>query len=924
MKGSEFMQQFDLQLSNITLNHDVEYLNDILDGVLRQEGGEELLNTFKHFRNLSKALRDDETTNNFDLLNKEIKKLDSRLREKIIRAFSVNLQLYNIAEQNYRIRRRRYYQMQDDTVIQPRSLEEGVNQLFDNNISIEQVESALEKLSLELVITAHPTEATRRTMLRIHQKIAELLKQREYSYTRYDKKVIREKIETEITILWQTAEIREKKPSVMKEVSNGLYYFEKVLFDVLPLIHQDLEDLLEDKYNHRFHVPSFLRFGSWIGGDRDGNPFVTAETTMQTLREHRKLVLAKYIESITKLREKLSQSTKKVNVSGALVKSIADDQAELNYNGWHKEDEVYRVKLGLILRRLRLTSFEDEAGYRDSHALLDDLLLIQESLEMHHPKSNPIKLLRKVIRQVELFGFHLATLDIRNHSGEHENTIAEIFRLVGIAKDYKSLDEEEKISTLISVLEDPRPLISIYDEFSPEAQEMIETFRTIKVAKDKFGERAIEVYLVSMTTSVSDVLEVLVLAKEVGLYRVYPNGRVRSRIHVAPLLETIDDLKFGPTLIKRLFDIPLYRKHIEARGDLQEVMLGYSDGSKDGGNITANWELFKAQEEIHSIAAEYGVKLKYFHGRGGSLGRGGGPLYSSILSQPVITLGDGVKITEQGEVLSSRYLLSDIAYRSLEQATSVMLTSIGGIMQTDKQELMPTEEAYQALSYASDVAFKKYQDLVFGDPDFLTYFNQGTPLNELGELNIGSRPMKRKGSEKFEDLRAIPWVFAWTQARQLIPAWYATGTGLQAYLDKTNNMELYREMYAHWPFFQATVNNLQMALTKADLDIAEVYIEMIGDCEVAKRIFGQIKEEYDLTKKIVLEITQQEELMDHQPNIKESVRLRNPLVDPLNLIQVQLLNQLRLLDDEDQAYTQLLEEVLLTINGIAAGLRNTG
>ena len=924
MKGSDLMNQMNNQQSEITLNHDIDYLNKILDGVLRHEGGEELLNTYDHFRSLSKALRDDEKTQNFDQLNQEIKRIDPRLREKIIRAFSVNLQLYNIAEQNYRIRRRRHYQMQDDTVIQPRSLEEGVNQLFDNNISIEEVESALEKLSLELVMTAHPTEATRRTMLRVHQQIADLLTERDFAYARYDKKVIREKIETDITILWQTAEIREKKPSVMKEVSNGLYYFDKVLFDVLPVVHQDLEDLLEDKYNHRFHVPSFLRFGSWIGGDRDGNPFVKAETTLKTLREHRKLVLSKYIESIQQLTDKLSQSTKKVNVSGALVKSIADDQAELNFNGWHKEDEVYRIKLGLVLRRLKLTELEEENGYRDSHALLDDLILIQDSLELHHPAQNPYKLLRKVIRQVEIFGFHLATLDIRNHSGEHENAITEIFNMMGLAEEYKSLGEEDKLELLIKVLEDPRPLISIYDEFTDETQEMIKTFRTIKEAKDTFGERAIEVYLISMATSVSDVLEVLVLAKEVGLYRVYPNGRVKSRIHVAPLLETIEDLKFGPKLIKQLFNIPLYRKHLEARGDLQEIMLGYSDGSKDGGNMTANWELFQAQEEIHSNAASFGVKLKYFHGRGGSLGRGGGPLYASLLSQPTITLGDGVKITEQGEVLSSRYLLPDIAYRSLEQATSVLLTSIGGINQTDKQEIMPTPDAHDALGYVSDVALKKYQDLVFEDPDFLKYFNQGTPLNELGELNIGSRPMKRKGSERFEDLRAIPWVFAWTQSRQMIPAWYASGTGLKAYVDKTGDIGLFREMYAQWPFFRATINNLQMALTKADLDIAAKYTEMIEDEEVSKRIFGKIIEEYELTKQLVLDITEQEELMDHQPNIKESVRIRNPLVDPLNLIQVQLLHQLRLLDDNDQEYTRLLEDVLLTINGIAAGLRNTG
>lgn len=917
------MHSNEIKQSNVTLINDVEYLNRILDKVLLHEGGSELLDTVKHFRSLSKALRADERPSNFDQLNQEINKLDPPLREKVIRAFSVNLQLYNIAEQNYRSRRRREYQMQDDTIIQTRSLEDGVNQLVQNNVAPEQVEQVLNDLSLELVITAHPTEATRRTMLRIHQRIADLLKKWEFEYSRYSKQVIQEMIENEITILWQTAEIREKKPSVMKEVSNGLYYFDKVLFDVLPVLHQDLEDLLYDKYERCFHVPAFLRFGSWIGGDRDGNPNVKAKVTYKTLKEHRKLVLNKYKESIDKLKEKLSQSTKKVQISEELIASIKKDQEELNYNGWHKQDEVYRVKLGLILRRLSLTATDNEGKYQDAHALRDDLLLIQDSLELHHPHNRPIKLLRHIIRQVEIFGFHLATLDIRNHSGEHENTLTEIFRQVGITDDYRSLDEQMKLDVLIRVLEDPRPLISIYDEFSTETQEMIATFRTIKEAKDTFGERAIEVYLISMTTSVSDILEVLVLAKEVGLYRVYPDGKVKSRLHVAPLLETIDDLKFGPELIKRLFDIPLYRKHIEARGDLQEIMLGYSDSSKDGGTITANWELYQTQDEIHSIASSYGVKLKYFHGRGGSLGRGGGPLYTSLVSQPPVTLGDGVKITEQGEVLSSRYLLPDIAYRSLEQATSVLLTSIAGIKHTPEQREMPTNEARAALSSISECALTKYQNLVFEDPGFLKYFTQGTPLNELGALNIGSRPMKRKGSDRFEDLRAIPWVFAWTQSRQLFPAWYAAGTGLQSYLKESGDIEFLKRLYEDWPFFQATINNLQMALTKADLEIADLYTDMIEDQSTAVRIFDQLKDEYHLTKDIVLQITGQDELMDHQPNIKESVRIRNPLVDPLNVIQVNLISKLREINDEDLT-TQLLAEVLLTINGIAAGLRNTG
>ncbi|GGM35616.1 phosphoenolpyruvate carboxylase [Paraliobacillus quinghaiensis] len=917
------MQNITDPLGTVSLHRDVDYLNQILDKVLYHEGGDELLEKVNKIRSLTESLRETNDSTVYLQLKQEIDQLKPPLRENVIRAFSVNLHLFNIAEQTYRGRRRREYQAQDDTIIQPGSLEEGVNTLFKNDVTPEKIGELLEKLSLELVITAHPTEATRRTMLRIHQRIADLLKEWDHAYTRYAKKVIEETIENEITILWQSSEIRQKKPSVMKEVSNGLYFFDKVLFDVLPSLHQDLEDLLYEKYNKRWHVPSFLRFGSWIGGDRDGNPNVKAETTYKTLKTHRELVLRKYKDSLDKLKELLSQSSKKASVSEELLNSISYDQKELNYNGWHKEDEVYRIKLGLMLKRLTLTEEDHELSYGDSQELLDDLYIIQDSLALHHPQQTPIKLLRKVIRQVEIFGFHLATLDIRNHSGEHESALTEILRQVNISADYKQLSEEDKLDVLLKVLKDPRPLISVYDEFSEETQEMISTFRMIKEAKDTFGERAIEVYLISMTTSVSDLLEVLVLAKEVGLYRVYPDGTVLSRLHIAPLLETIDDLKNGPEMIKDLFSIPLYRKHLESRGDLQEIMLGYSDSSKDGGTLTANWELYKAQEEIHSIASSHDVKLKYFHGRGGSLGRGGGPLYSSLLSQPPVTLGDGVKITEQGEVLSSRYLLHDIAYRSLEQATTTMMTAIAGFTEVPEQKEMPTEEAINVMGQISDNALEKYQSLIFKDEGFLTYFNQATPLNELGALNIGSRPMKRKGSNRFEDLRAIPWVFAWTQSRQLLPAWFAAGTGIQKYLNETGNLKLLQHMYETWPFFQATINNLQMALTKADLTTANEYTKMVDDPVIQARIFDQIKEEYNLTKAMVLKISKQDDLLDHKPNIKESVRLRNPLVDPLNLIQVNLISQLRK-DDEEDHMNELLTEVLLTINGVAAGLRNTG
>lgn len=909
--------------SSSSLLQDAEYLTRILDNVLENEGGEALLSTVRTIRSLSTEARLTNNEEAQDKIKQMIETLGPETRQNVIRAFATHLHLLNIAEQNYRLRRRREYQMQDDSMIQPRSLEDGVKQLIDNNVSQDQVTELLDKLSLELVMTAHPTEATRRTILQLHKRIARLLIAWDYAYTRYEKRIIQERIANEITILWQTQEIRQKKPSVMKEVSNGLYYFDRVLFDVLPKIHDDLEDLLFEKYNYRWKIPSFLRFGSWIGGDRDGNPYVKATTTYDTLKKQRELVLKKYRESLQILQHRLSHSDTKINVSDEIRESIKKDRKRLGINGWHKEDEVYRVKLSLMLKKLELTEKDEEHGYKKSEELLADLQLIRSSMELHHPKNNPIKQLRKVIRQVDLFGFHLASLDIRNHSGEHESAIKEIFKKVGTVEDYSALNEEDKIATLTRVLEDPRPLVSIYDEFTPETLEVVNTFRMIKRAQDTFGLRAIEVYLISMTENASDILEVLVLAKEAGLYRVYPDGTVVSRLHLAPLLETIEDLQNGPEMLQKLLDLPLYRKHLEARGNLQEVMLGYSDSSKDGGNITANWELYKAQEKIHAIASKYGVKLKYFHGRGGSLGRGGGPLYSSLLSQPPVTLGDGVKITEQGEVLSSRYLIEEIAYRSLEQATSTLMTGILGL-ETEKDDMEPTKEEIEAMNAISEYALEKYQSLVFNDPGFLKYFNQATPLNELGNLNIGSRPMKRKGSDRFEDLRAIPWVFAWTQSRQLLPAWFATGTGIKKYLDETGNLEILQNMYKHWPFFEATINNLQMALTKADLQTAKEYAKMVEDKEVGKRIFDQIKEEYDITKEIVLQITGQEELLDYRPNIKESVRLRNPLIDPLNLLQVLLLTQLRKEDEDSEAYDELLMEALLTINGVAAGLRNTG
>ncbi|MDM5198050.1 phosphoenolpyruvate carboxylase [Fictibacillus enclensis] len=903
------------------LRRDVKFLGQLLGNVLVQQGGQDLLDKVEKIREMTKSLRNNDQLSYQELKN-EIAALQFPQRQQVIRAFAIYFHLVNIAEQNHRIRRRREYQLLDGN--QPGSLESTVSSFKENGVEADLIKNVIDKLSMELIITAHPTESTRRSVLEIHKRIALLLHQLDQTVlTSREREDVQDKLFNEITILWQTDELRDRKPTVMDEVANGLYYFDETLFEVLPQIHEELQETLQKHYSsEEWHVPNILRFGSWIGGDRDGNPNVTPSLTWETLTKHRKLALRKYHQALTSLMKQMSQSTKHVQISEELVAANKKDAVFLQEDEkWKVEHEAYRVKIAIMLKKLKLVG-KDSQGYQHANEFREDLLQIKRSFEQHSPAGSRLKNLDQLIRQVELFGFHLATLDIRNHSGEHEAAITEIFRSVSLADDYSALEEEEKVALLTGVLEDPRPLLLPFTEdYSKETRQMIDVFTMIKEAHREFGDRAIEVYLVSMTESVSDLLEVLVLAKEAGVYRLHADGRIESKLNVAPLLETIDDLIAGPAIMEKLFSMDFYRKQLEKHGNVQEIMLGYSDGSKDGGTLTANWKLYKAQQEIHEVAEKYGVRLKFFHGRGGSLGRGGGPLYRSILSQPAETLGDGFKITEQGEVLSSRYSLYDISYRSLEQATSTLLSAAANVSSEAEQNNIRTKEWEKMMDEMSAAALKKYQELVFNDPDFLTYFKQATPLPELGSLNIGSRPMSRKGSERFEDLRAIPWVFAWTQSRQLLPAWYAAGTGLQRFTETEEQLRLLQQMYQEWPFFRSTIDNLQMALMKADLTAAREYTAMVDDQNMAQRIFSEIENEYNRTKDAILLITRQEQLMDHVPNIKESIRLRNPYVDPLSFLQVELISKLR---ENEQIDEELLREALLTINGIAAGLRNTG
>lgn len=905
-----------------SLRKDVNLLGNLLGEILVFHGGEELLKEVEEIREKTKMLRENYSVEIYDYLRERLKNLPRSLRRDVIKAFLVYFHLVNSAEQNHRLRRHREYKIEDSS--SSYLIEKAVKSLKENGFTASEVANLLKNMSLELIITAHPTEATRRSILQILQRIAHLLTQLDEPHLLAEERTqIEENLFAEIVTLWQTDEVRDQKLTVKDEVEHGLFYFEVTLFDVLPKIYEDMEKALIKYYPHeKIIVPNFLRFGSWIGGDRDGNPFVTPKVTRETLKLHRTIVINEYIQVLEKLITELSHSDKRFQISDELKESVLED--EKNYpeiKPWRNRHEVYRMKLVYIIKKLQKT-LENDNGYESYYQLLDDLMLMYESLKKHTPPKAISKNLLKLIRQVKLFGFHLATLDIRNHSREHENAVAEILKKVNICSDYAKLKEKEKQKLLRQLLEDPRPVLPAYPvEYSDATQQMIDIFSLIREAKDTYGERAIEVYLISMTQAPSDILEVLLLAKEAGLYHVNEDGTVISRLQVAPLLETIEDLTNGPKLIEKLLKLPFYIQHLQNHHHLQEVMLGYSDGSKDGGTVTANWRLFQAQQEIHNVGKKYGIRFKFFHGRGGALGRGGGTLSRSIMSQPQETLGDGVKITEQGEVLSSRYANEGIAYRSLEQATSTLLSAAAKVSK-DTEQFHPREPEWEeAMEEISNYSLEKYQDLVFKDDGFLPFFKQVTPLPEIGALNIGSRPMSRKGSERFEDLRAIPWVFAWTQSRFLFPAWYGAGTGFQAFIEQDeNNLALLRKMYAEWPFFHSLIDNLQMALSKGDLFIAKEYIELVDDQELAKRIYNIIEDEYARTKKYILQICEQSELLDNIPMIKESIRLRNPYVDPLSYIQIDLICKWR----ENQDDESLLREVLLTINGIAAGLRNTG
>ncbi|KPV42751.1 phosphoenolpyruvate carboxylase [Alicyclobacillus ferrooxydans] len=965
------------EVTEAPLHRDIRILGNILGEIIVEQCGKAVFDHVENLRSLSKAFRQAPSDDLKQAFQDYVNAVSVDDRLFVIRSFALYFELINLAEQHHRIRRKREYERAERPVLQRGSIESAMAAFQARGIDAEHLKNIVEGLGVELVLTAHPTEATRRSILDKHQRIAVLLERLDDPLlsTRAARTIERE-IRAEIVSIWQTSPIRDKRITVLGEVRNGLYFLDSILFDILPEVHLHLEEELTKAYpNQDWQVPSFLRFGSWMGGDRDGNPNVTADITWQTLLIHFELALSKYAQRLETMSLDLSQSSTLVPVSDELIASLQLQTAS------EIPSEPYRAKIDHMMARLASSRVgletarkgsllgstaasnpsqsggtdhvpdsgqkpgQDRSGYirpyTGAKELLADLYLIDRSLRENHGAEVADAKVRPLIQQVELFGFHMATLDIRQHSGVHESSVAELLKAAQIRSDYMEMQEDERIALLTDLIVDPRPVWSRFYQLSPTTMEALKVFDIIKLGKDQLGEDCIQTYLISMTQGVSDLLEVLFLAKEAGLVQVENGEIVESRLNVVPLFETIDDLRRAPSMVEELLTNPTFKSQVRAHGQSQEIMLGYSDSNKDGGVLTANWELYKAQKAMLQSAKEHGVRLKFFHGRGGALGRGGGPVERSILAQPPEALLGKVKITEQGEVIAQRYSHPGLAERSLESAVAAVLT---GSLNVQTPSMQRTETMWSSIvERLSETSYQCYHNFIYGTEDFLPYFQQATPINEIGALNIGSRPAKRKNSARIEDLRAIPWVFSWTQTRHLLPAWFGFGTAVEEYMaglgddptatfgaeknlltERNKRMRTLRDMNKKWPFFRALVDNLQMALAKTDLTIASAYVELVEDETLARRVFAGIEAEFERTRHWVLEITEQAELLDNSPVIKESIRLRNPYVDPLSYFQVALLKELRTLSTDDPRYAETLQAVLWTIKGIASGLRNTG
>jgi phosphoenolpyruvate carboxylase len=910
------------------LSEQVHRLGTLLGETLIEQEGRALFDRVEEIRTLAKAHRAGDGAAGLRLLER-IESLPLAEARGVVKAFAAYFQLVNLAEEEERIRilRRRAHEVQTRGEPMGETIAAAVRLLREEGVPADEVQALVGRLLVMPVFTAHPTEAKRRTVLTKLGRIADTLRQLDFaSPTPDEQAALIDLVREEVVSLWQTEETRHQRLEVMDEVINGLYYFETTLFDLVPVLRRRLRQALEREYpGHAFPVPVFLRFASWIGGDRDGNPHVTARVTEAALREHKSTALRLYQTAMDRMRGLLS-SALSLGVTEALRASLEEDEAlfpeDMRRAAERYPRQPYRQKMALVYRKLGATIEESPRAWRHEYrprpgtyataaTFVADLAVVREGLRAHRGERLAEGRLGVLREQAETFGFHLASLDLRQHAQRHEAALQEVFARYGLAGDYASLPEERKVELVGRELASPRPLAPAELDFSEETNETLLTFRVAKRAQVRLGPAAVGVYIVSMARGASDVLAALLLARDAGC---------ADGLDIVPLFETVRDLHNAPTIMTTLFTSPAYAPHLARRDRGQPVMIGYSDSNKDAGYVTANWELQRAQRTLADVCRGHGVSLLLFHGRGGSVGRGGGPTNRAILAQPKDSVAGRLRLTEQGEAITNRYASRDLAERHLEQLVhAVLVTSLS------RERPDPVREAqwHSLMTTVSAAAEASYRALVHARPALVRYFHAATPVDEIAFLHLGSRPARRKPGLDISDLRAIPWVFAWTQSRVNLPAWYGLGTAVAGWAGGEDSR--WRDLsaaYRDWPFFRTLVDNAQLSLRKADLLIAEVYSSLArpADCE---EVFPHLRAEYELTKKTIERVTGQADLLDNEPWLQRSIRLRNPYIDPMNYAQVALLRRLRA-EPEGPDAAALRDAVLLSVNGIAAGLRNTG
>jgi phosphoenolpyruvate carboxylase len=951
------------QQKNQPLVDDIRLLGRVLGDVIREQEGPAAFELIERVRQLSVAYRLKADASAGRALDRLLKNLSSDQTVSVIRAFSYFSHLANIAEDRHHVRRREHHERQGD--VQEGSLAFAFEHLARRGVRASEIAQALAHAYISPVLTAHPTEVQRKSILDAQRAIAALVEQRERAGTQRERTGVDAHLRARITQLWQTRMLRTTRLTVADEIENALSYYPATFLGQIPRLYAEIEEALPGH-----EIASFFRMGQWIGGDRDGNPNVTAATLRHAMARQSETALRHYLVQVHELGAELSISATLCPVSPEL-KALAARSHDTNP---HREDEPYRRALVGVYARLAATLHEltgtealrhavaAQDPYASADQFLADLRVVEQSLATHHAQALAVVRLKPLLRAVQVFGFHLATLDLRQSSDKHELVVDELLRVARLEPDYRSLAEGARRELLLRLLNDARPLRVRAAQYSEHTQGELAVFEAARELLQRHGRESLRHYIISHTEQVSDLLEVLLLFKETGLLRgnlldAAGAGGGASQAHgaradliVSPLFETIADLQRSAGIMREFYALPGIASLLTSSGAEQDIMLGYSDSNKDGGMFTSNWELYRAElalvQLFGELSAAHGIGLRLFHGRGGTVGRGGGPSYQAILAQPPGTVNGQIRLTEQGEVIGSKYAHPEIGRRNLETLVAATLEATllhpaqAGTKASQAGASKSFTDAAQELSHASQAAYRK---LVYETPGFSDYFFSATPIREIAELNIGSRPASRhaKARPAIEDLRAIPWSFSWGQCRVALPGWYGFGSAVEAFLgsssapnaagsvagaarERAARLALLQRMHKSWPFFRTLLSNLDMVLAKCDFAIAARYVELVEDKRLGKRIFGLIQAEWQRTNAALEAITGEKQRLASNPALARSIEHRFPYLDPLNHLQVELMRRNRQRGAADPGMARVERGIHISINGIAAGLRNTG